>query len=70
MAGITARMYNVTDDNNFSHEGDSIIRRRMCLDAASTSSFYGGYGPAQDFQENHSAFKVMVGVRPISLLGG
>ena len=37
---------------------------------ASTSSFYGGYVPAQDFQENHSAFKVMVGVRPFSLFGG
>jgi opacity protein-like surface antigen len=37
---------------------------------ASTSPFYGGYIPAQDFRENHSAFKVMVGVRPISLIGG
>jgi hypothetical protein len=37
---------------------------------ASTSLFYGGYVPAQEFQEKHSAFEVMVGVRPISLLGG
>jgi opacity protein-like surface antigen len=35
-----------------------------------TSSFYGGYVPSQDFRENHSAFKVMVGIRPISMLGG
>jgi opacity protein-like surface antigen len=37
---------------------------------ASASSLYGGYVSEQDFQQNHSAFKVMAGVRPISLLGG
>jgi hypothetical protein len=35
------------------------------VDAATYSSYNG-----EDFEQNHSAYKVMVGVRPISLLGG